>query len=604
MRGLNLPTRTFLLSFVPVCLLLLGTFIAIHRVTHERIRKELREAIYESGRLLDGAYADLSHDRKVLLAKLTDSAGLKASVGLLAEAGKDQASTEQARATIQAQLGELQVSTRFSYLAISDSHRRWVASLPPMSEVDGRPETMLPTGGLAEISGSLYELESVPIDIGGEVAATLTVGESFDLKSLATGGDALLLKNGTPVRSTFAAKLLPDVLSELKTTCLQPDAGCEMSIHGHSYVASILQSAHFGDEYKVIVFRSLDASLNAFNRAFVPNLVEIALCGIISAFLCTLMTSRSVTRPLLALSSQFESAAESGELPEKLDSGHGVREIDLVATSFNRLAAAERRSRNELVVAKRSAEGANRLKTEFLNNISHELKTPVNGIIGMAEMMTTTVMTGEQTEYIDVVRSCSTSLIRLIHEILDFSELETGRLRVRRSPIDVHGLLDDIGAAIRATAVVKSIAVEISAPDESGERCLGDEKRIRQILMHLCENAMKYTEAGFIRISAEFERKSASQGVLTFAVEDSGIGIAQENHEYIFQPFTQMDGSLTRRQGGTGVGLSIVKGLVELMGGRVGVSSTLHVGSRFWFVLPVDLEPKVEARPEGELLNV
>ena len=98
MRGLNLPTRTFLLSFVPVCLLLLGTFIAIHRVTHERIRKELREAIYESGRLLDGAYADLSHDRKVLLAKLTDSAGLKASLGLLAETGKDQTSTEQARA--------------------------------------------------------------------------------------------------------------------------------------------------------------------------------------------------------------------------------------------------------------------------------------------------------------------------------------------------------------------------------------------------------------------------------------------------------------------------------------------------------------------------
>jgi signal transduction histidine kinase len=603
MLRLNLLARTFLLSFVPVCLLLLSTFLAIHRVTHERIRKELRESIYESGRLLDRAHADLSRDRKVLLAKLTDSAGLKASVGLLAETGKDQTSTEQARATIQAQLAELQGSTRFSYLAISDSHRRLVASLPSISEADGRPEAMLPNGGLFEINGSLYESESVPIEIGGEVAATLTVGETFDLKRLAIGGDAMLLKSGRPVRSTFAPKLLPDIVFELKTTCLQPDAGCEMSIDGHSYVASTLQSAHFG-EYKIIVFRSLDASLNAFNRSFVPKLVEIASFGIVFAFLCTLTTSRSVTRPLLALSSQFESAAESGELPEKLDSGHGVREIELVATSFNRLSATERRSRNELLVAKRVAERANRLKTEFLSNVSHELKTPLNGVVGMAEMMTTTVMTGEQAEYIDVIRSCSTSLLRLIDEVLDFSELETGRLRVRRSSVNVHGVLDDIAAAVRTSAVAKPINVQISAPSQLDERCLGDEKRIRQILMHLCENAMKYTEAGFIRIGAECERKSASKGVLTFAVEDSGIGVAQENLELIFQPFTQVDGSSTRRQGGTGVGLSIVKGVVELMGGRVGVSSTLHVGSKFWFALPVDFDLEIEAHRERELLSV
>jgi signal transduction histidine kinase len=122
--------------------------------------------------------------------------------------------------------------------------------------------------------------------------------------------------------------------------------------------------------------------------------------------------------------------------------------------------------------------------------------------------------------------------------------------------------------------------------------------------MHLCENSVKYTEAGFVRISAEFERKSALKGVLSFAVEDSGIGIAQENFEYIFQPFTQVDGSSTRHQGGTGVGLSIVKGFVELMGGRIGVNSTLHLGSRFWFALPVDLDPNVKVHPERELLNL
>jgi hypothetical protein len=168
----------------------------------------------------------LSRDRKILLAKLTDSAGLRASVGLLAETGKSRRLTEQAMATIRTQLGELQESTLFLYLAISDPHHRLIASLPPVSEADRRTPAMLPTAGLAQINGSLYELQSVPIEIDSEVAAILTVGQSFDLKSLAARGDALLLKGGNPVRCTFAPHLVRQIVSELKTTCLQPDAGC------------------------------------------------------------------------------------------------------------------------------------------------------------------------------------------------------------------------------------------------------------------------------------------------------------------------------------------------------------------------------------------
>jgi signal transduction histidine kinase len=604
MRKLKLSTRTFLLSFVPACLLLLTAFLAIHRVTHDRIKKELADAIYESGRLLDRTYADLSRDRKVLLGKLTDSAGLKASVGLLDETRRDPVLYEQARATVQAQLAELQESSLFSYIAISDANQQLVASLPLMSDAGRLHHAAPPTSGLAEIDGSLYELQSVPIEIGGEKAATLTVGRNFDLNNVAPGGSAVLLKDRHPVRSTFAPGLLPQIISQFQKSCSRADAACELNINGQSYVVSTLQSAQLGNGYRLLVFRSLDASLNAFSRAFVPDLVEIGLCGMALAFLCTLITSRSVTRPLLALSSQLKSAAESGELPETLDSGHGVPEIDLVATSFNRVSAAERRSRNELVGAKRAAEVANRLKTEFLNNVSHELKTPVNGIAGMAELMTTTGMSDEQQEYVDTIQSCSMALIHLINEILDFSELETGRLRLHRSPVDVSTLLDDISTAVRASVRQKPISVEVSSFPDLPVRCLGDEKRIRQVLMHLCENAVKYTEKGLIRIAAGFAQQNPSTGVLTFTVEDSGIGVEAEHLEFIFEAFTQLDGSSTRQRGGTGVGLSIVKDLVGLMGGRFGVDSALSVGSKFWFSLPVDLQPSVDVNHSVELSEV
>lgn len=603
MQRLTLARRIFLLSFVPVCLLLVLTFVAINDAVHQRVRQDLRDALYNSDQLLNQASADFSRETSALVAKLTDSAGLKASVGLLPEATRDPSLAKQVRATIEGQLSELQQASRYDYLSISDAQGRTVAAIPASRVISGDGPIISPRAGLADYGGVLFQVESVPIEIGGEAAGILTLGRQFDFKRLAAGGEAALLKTGRIIRSTFPANTIKALETQLQMNCPRPDSGCEVEVSGESFVVSTLQREQLGDSYQLLVFRSLDLPLKAFNHAFVPQLIEIGLSGIVFALVCTLVTTQSVTRPLRLLASQLETGAVSGALPERVEVGKGVPEVDLVASAFNRVAAAERRSRSELVVAKQAAEMANRIKTEFLTNISHELRTPINGVLGMTEVLIATGLSEEQVEYAGVIRDSAVALTALIDGILDFSELETGGIRLNPTEMNPVSILDDVGAVMRSRAAKKPIVIEIVRPGSLPLRCIGEDKRIRQVLMHLCENAIKFTEKGFVRISAQYTPTSSSQGDITFNVEDTGIGIAREDLDFVFQPFTQVDGSLTRRHGGTGIGLSITKALVELMGGRIGVKSDPRVGSTFWFAVPADLIEGIEQSAEHEVLE-
>jgi signal transduction histidine kinase len=589
MNRATLATRTFLLSFVPICLLLIGTFLAINSAIHERVRQDIRDGLYNSDQLLNRANAEFANENSALLTKLTDSAGLKASVGLLAEAKRDPSLERQVRATIEAQLREFQERSFYDYLAIVDLKDDTVAAIQDSGVVTAEGLGRATREGLADHGGVLFQFQSVPIEIGGEIAATLVLGHRFDLKRVAAGGEAALLRKGRIVLSTFSATVVRNLEMELLKHCSSANNGCEVKSEGKSYVVSALQREQLGDGYQLLIFRSLDEPLRTFNSAFLPQLIEVALCGIIFALISTIVTTRSVVRPLHLLASQLESGADSGTLPERLDAGNGVREIDLVASAFNRVAAAERRSRSELVVAKEAAEIANRLKTEFLTNISHELRTPINGVLGMTELLTTTGLNEEQIEYADVISESANDLVALIDGILDFSELETGRLRLKPTDLDLASILEDIGEVVRAKAKKKPITVEVSKGESTPVRYIGEDKRIRQVLVHLCDNAVKFTESGFIRISAQYAATNHSYGDLTFKIEDTGIGIAEGQQHFVFQPFTQVDGSLTRRTGGTGIGLSTAKALVELMGGKIGVKSVPGAGSTFWFTVPTDL---------------
>ena len=605
MRRLSLTTRAFLLSFIPICFLLGTSFWAINTAVHQKIRQDLREALQSSDQLLNRASAEFARQNSALLAKLTDSAGLKASVGLLAEADKDPSARNQVRSTIEAQLWEFQNASLYDFLAISDLHGRTVAAIP-LPQTPSRPgysissQSALTQAGLEQIQGVLFQVQSVPIEIAGETAAVLTLGRRFDLERLAVGDRAVLFSNGRVVRSTFPPQENARIERDLSSQCPNFESGCEVSIAGESYVVSILQRAQLGPGYRLLGFRSLDVPLRAFNRAFIPTLVEIGLGGVLFALVSTLLTSHSVSQPLRRLASQLQIGATSGVLPERLESVRGVREVDLVVDAFNRVAEAERHSRSELILAKQAAEAANRLKTEFLTNVSHELRTPLNGVLGMTDLLESTTLTEEQTEYATTLRTSGRSLISLIDDMLDFSELEMGRFRLRPSQFELRRVVNDAAAVTQARAAKMPISVETRYADCIPQFFFADETRIRQVLMHLCNNAVKFTQAGFIRISADCMRATDREVELKFSVADTGIGIAPDKLDMIFQQFTQVDGSLTRRQGGTGIGLSIAKAIVELMGGRMSVESRPGVGSIFSFILPLKLLQRID---EGSLVH-
>jgi PAS domain S-box-containing protein len=298
-----------------------------------------------------------------------------------------------------------------------------------------------------------------------------------------------------------------------------------------------------------------------------------------------------------------------GQSPQMLCILRDVTERKRGAYELAQAKEAAEAANRELIAANRNLEETGRLaremadraealsaaKSDFLANMTHEVRTPLNGILGMTGLALETDLGKDQREYLELVKSSAEALLSLVNDVLDFSKYEAGKLGLDRVDISLRTLLRDTLRPLALRASVNGLDFESAVEDQVPDQLLGDPLRIAQVLRNLAGNAVKFTNQGKVTVNVRAESLEAWKVTLCFSVIDTGIGVPPEKHRLIFDPFTQADGSTTRKYGGTGLGLSISSGLVELMGGRMWLESELGHGSTFHFTLPLDLAGQHEA---------
>jgi signal transduction histidine kinase/CheY-like chemotaxis protein len=332
----------------------------------------------------------------------------------------------------------------------------------------------------------------------------------------------------------------------------------------------------------------------AARQALLTQGALIAVGELVMSALMLMVLGLWLTRHLVDLTRASREVTAGNLSPAPVNEGND--ELGQLGAAFNTMSRTIKQRVLDLVQAKEQAEQSNRAKSEFLATMSHEIRTPMNGIMGMTDLVLDSKLTDEQREQLQVVKASSSALLNIINEILDFSKIEAGKVELEAIEFDLEQLLRHCLAPLRVRAEAKGLKITAVTSSTLDTHLVGDPNRLRQVLNNLIGNAIKFTAQGGITLG--WECAPGSPQVFRFWVSDTGIGIAADKQDSVFEAFTQADNSTTRTYGGTGLGLTISATLVHLLGGEITLKSVVGQGSTFEFTLPFQAGTALSRMPE------